>query len=262
MEKVAAPDTQFLIPDAAMMEMFKSEHWKRTARESLLPLSEARERVSVTIGNGECLKAELGSGRPLAFADLISADATNWFRQVLAEISGGAHGPAFEQIDARIADANAYARASHLDHQANLRDLQALIPTLRSAYTPDFQKRMRAKQVGDDEYVTIVSFAATKVVNDKSMSLSAGSIEALMNARSYAARWVWLRVDTVTEWLAMGGTDSVKAERVTNSEIDRHYVVVGSYCDELLTKDGAMQEKDRKLRLALAIQHPWGISRD
>lgn len=259
---VKSPDVHFLVPDAALMEMCKAEHWEWISRKSLRALSEARERVFIAYGNGECLKTEIESGRPLAFSDLVSTEETTWFRQLLAEIADDAYGPAFKQMAAEIDAANAYASSSHLNHQSNLDDLRALIPTLRAAYPPDFQKRMRAERVEDEEYVAAVSFIATTVVNDKSMSLSAGSIETLMNARSYAARWLWLRVDTVTEWLAKGGAEFVKAEHVTNSEIDRHYLVVGSYCDELLTKDDAMQEKDRRLRLALAMRERWGTLRD
>ncbi|MCD9026772.1 hypothetical protein LDO26_00895 [Luteimonas sp. BDR2-5] len=257
---VAAPDTLFVVSDAALMEMCKSDdHWEDTLRRSLATLSAVPDRVFLAKGNGECLEAELASGRPLALDDLISPEATLWVRGLLHEVAEGRRGAGFAGMAAEIGAANAQARAGHLDDQGNLAGLQALVPTLRAAYSESFQKRLRAGRVGEDEYVTLVAHGAASVVTDASLGLPEGWLAGLIAARSYLARWLWLRVEAVTEWLAVGGVEHVAAHRVTNSDIDRHYLVIGSYCDELLTRDGAVQDKDRKLRVALAQAAPWWI---
>lgn len=256
---VAAPDALFVVPDAALMEMCKSDRWEGTLRRSLEPLSAVPDRVFFAKGNGECLAAELESGRPLTLDDLISPEATGWIRALLGEVAQGVHGEGFARMAAEIDAANAEARAGHLDDRHNLAGLHALVPTLRSEYTEEFQKRLRADGVDEDEYVAVVSHAATSVVTDESMPLPEGRLARLVAERSYLARWLWLRVETVTGWLAAGGVENVAAHRVTNSDVDRHYLVVGSYCDELLTRDGAMQDKDRRLRAALALPGPWRV---
>lgn len=254
---IADPDMLFVIPDAALMEMCKSTRWEQTLRGSLEQLATVPDRVFLARGNGECLKAELDRGRPLELDDLISLEATEWLRAILVEIAHRRHGERLEVMAAEIEKVNATARTDYLDDMQNLASLRGLISTLESAYTADFQKRLRSGKVGEDEYVAVVSNAAASVVNDGSMKLSAGWVDTFFTARSYAARWLWLRVETVTEWLAKGGVENVAASKVTNSDVDRHYLVLASYCDQLLTGDRAMQEKDRKLRAALAHPMPW-----
>ncbi|WP_158753760.1 hypothetical protein [Dyella sp. S184] len=41
------------------------------------------------------------------------------------------------------------------------------------------------------------------------------------------------------------------------TDIDNHYLAVGSYCDKAQTTDGRMRKKDRRLRAALALADPW-----
>ena len=256
------PDVRFVVPDAALMEMCKSEEWEATLRRSLKILSRVPDRVVVAKGNGECMKEELDQGCSLTLDGLISTEATIWLRRLLVEVADRKRGEMFELMAAEIDNANERARQEHLDHSDNLDTLKELISTLRSAYSEEFQKRLRSGLVDEGEYVVVVSHAATMVVDDDSMTLKQGSIDVFIKERSYVMRWLWLRVQTVTDWLASGGSDQVAAERVTNSDIDRHYLAVGSYCDELLTKDRNMQVADRRLRAALAMELSWRAELD
>ncbi len=256
-ELVKDPHVGFVVPDAALMEICKSDRWEATLRGSLKLLSCVPQRVFFAQGNRECLTAEIELGRPLTFDDLIFSEATVWLRGLLVEVEAGRHGIAFDSMAAEIDGAKERARKEHFNHQENFDALQELIPTLRASYSEDFQRRLRGARVDEHEYVAVVSYAATKVVDDSSMSLPAGSLYPLIAARSYLARWIWLRVETVTDWLASGGAETVAAERVTNSDIDRHYLAIASYCDKLLTNDRRMWNIDRKLRAALDLKLPW-----
>lgn len=254
-------NVRFIIPDAALMEMCKSNQWEATVRRSLRPLAEIPDRTFAAKGNGPCLKAELEQGRPLNLDDLIWPEATSWLRRLFVEIAEERRGDQFEGMEAEIGNANDKAREEHFDHLGNLSSLRTLIATLRSAYSQDFQRRLRANLVDEEEYIAVVSNAATLVVDNQSMSIEAGSMERFIARRSYVMRWLWLRVETVTAWIKEGGSETVAAERVTNSDIDRHYLITGSYCDELLTKDRDMQRIDRLLRAALALKSSWSAGR-
>lgn len=254
-------ESRFVFPDAALMEMCKSD-WQPTMRRSLKALSSVPDRVIYGRDNGACMEQELTSGRPLTVDDLAHPEATEWFRNVLLEVSKGVRGPVLDEFARHVDEANATARRQQLDHESNRDSLLELLPTLQYRYTQDFQKRLRANSVDESEYVETVTTAASTVISDESMGVTAGTIARLMQGRSYVARWLWLRVETVTNWLRVGGSEQVTAAKVTNSDVDRYYLALGSYCDQLLTKDRAMANIDRRLRAALLLGERWTPTTD
>jgi len=83
--------------------------------------------------------------------------------------------------------------------------------------------------------------------------------DRLLKAKSYSARYMWLRVYAVVRWIERGGSESVRSERVTNALVDSYYVITGTYFDHLLTNDGDAAEIDNALRAALAPNFDWNI---
>ncbi len=253
-------DCRFFVTDAALMEMCKSNaDWEPILRRSLKLLSSVPERVGFVQGNGECMTAELSTRKPITLDEIVYDEATHWLRGLLAEVANESAGPGFQSMAANIVEANRYAQQQNLNHDENRERLVELVDTFRHGYSTIFQQRLRANEVSEEEYVAVVSHAATLVVNDDSMSWPEGTMRALVEARSYTARWLWLRVETVTNWLAKGGIESARADRLTNGEIDNHYLVVGSYCDQVISQDNRAMEKDRRLRAALALDVPWRV---
>jgi len=255
---ISQTDDRFVVADAALMEMCKSTaHWERTLRRSLELLSTVPDRVWFVLGNGECMTAELSTQQPITLDAIVSDEITEWLRSLLVEVANTDSGPAFQLMAANIEEANRDAQRQHLNNAENRARLVGLVDTLRHAYSSSFQQRLRAGGVSEEEYVQVVSHATTLVVDDESMSWPEGATKALFDARSYTARWLWLRVETVTSWLAKGGIESARPDRLTNSEVDNYYLAVGSYCDQFVSDDRRALEKDRRLRAALAIDVPW-----
>jgi len=255
-------DDHFVVTDAALMEMCKSNtEWEQTLRRSLKHLSSVPSRAHVVLSNGECMTAELSNGMPLTLEAMMSDEKTTWLRNLLVEVAEDRTGPAFELMNANILEANQSAQQQHLNHEANRETLVGLIETFRHTYSAEFLQRLRANGVSEEELVAIVSHAVTEVVNDASMSWPNGTTAALVEARSYTMRWLWLRVEAVTTWLAKGGIENARPDRLTNHEIDNHYVAVASYCDQLLTEDRRAIEKDQRLRTALKLEDPWRVDK-
>jgi hypothetical protein len=256
---VEQTDDRFIVSDAALMEMAKSNtDWETTIRKSLRSLSEVPDRVLFVPGNGTHLRTALQSPKPSPLDVLVSEEGTDWLRGLLAEVASGTQGQGFRTLTANIKEANRGAKQQYLNDEDNRSTLVALVETfLQGAYTDAFRKRLRSNDVGEEEYVTIVSKMASLVINDESMSWHSGTTWAHFEARTYLARWLWLRVETVTAWVAKGGIESARPDRLTNSEIDNHYVQIGSYCDRLLCEDRRQMEKDLRLRSALAMGESW-----
>ncbi|WP_157511057.1 hypothetical protein [Frateuria sp. Soil773] len=249
---------RFVVADAALMEMCKSTpHWESTLRNSLRRLSAVPARVCFVPGNGECLKAELTTRTPLTLKAMISDQQTFWLRELLAEVASGQFGAMFTRMVAEIDAANRHAQAQHFAHEQNLAQLRVLVDFCRDHFPASFVRRLRAKRVPEEEYIRFVSRYTATATNDAAMSLPDGTLGSLAKSKAYTMRWLWLRVETVADWLAKGGIDSVAPDKVTNSEVDNHYLAVASYCDQLLTEDGRMLEKQRRLRAAIRLTMPW-----
>lgn len=257
---VATPDVRFVVTDAALMEMCKRiETWERSVEMKFEYLANVPDRVVFVPGNGENMTGERAARRPHTLGSLIDHETTIWLRALLSEIAAGRKGPAFQKMTDHIHEANQLAQEHHFDHEDNRRRMLGLIETFlgKQGYTEEFRQRLRAKLVGESEYVASVSNAAAMVLHGVSTPWPPELMHKLLDARSYSMRWLWLRVEAVTHWLAEGGSDHAKATSLTNDEIDSQYVIVGSYCDELLTKDNRARQKDARLRAAVTQEAPW-----
>jgi hypothetical protein len=255
---IDSTNARFVITDAALMEMCQSDRdWERTLRNSLRYLSAVPDRVCFVPGNGDCLKMELRRREPLTLRAMISDQMTIQLQDLLAEVASEQSGSAFRQMAGEIEDANRDAQGEHFDHSHNREQLRDLVEFCRERFPESFLKRLRANKVDENEYIRFVSRCAATATNDSAMSLPTGTLGSLTKSKAYTMRWLWLRVETVTDWLKEGGIESVTPKKVTNTDIDNHYLVVGSYCDRMLTKDQHMLEKDRRLRAALRLKIPW-----
>jgi hypothetical protein len=249
----------FIVPDAAIMEMCKSAQWEGTVRRSLKVLSDAPDRVFVTRGNGQNLSAELSLKRPLTLSDLLLPDATLWLRALLREVALETRGDIFKTLEEQVHESNARMKVGHLNHQENLTQLHSLVPTLKEAYSQEFIKRLRSGRVANDEYLAVISGMTAHIVSKISadINLSEGEAAILVEQKSYIARHFWLRIRSITDWLARGGYERVSAINVTNDDVDRHYVAIGSYCDGILSSDKNVIELDRDLRRVLHSDTLW-----
>lgn len=60
------PEVEFVLPDAAIMEMCKSQSWDGVLRQSLALLSQCPQRVHTAIGMGEAFRQEVQSKKSIA----------------------------------------------------------------------------------------------------------------------------------------------------------------------------------------------------
>lgn len=245
-------DCLFVLPDAAVMEMSKSASWERILRLNLALLARVPSRTLYALGNGECLDTEISKQAPVVLDDLISDEHTDRLRGLLAKVADGRRGDYFELHAREIEAADARMRAGHLNHGANLEQLKTVIPAVRRAFSEDDLRRLRNRSVSDKEYRQKISEVTLNAFPDlESTRLSLPVLKQLAESKSFIFRHLWLRVRDAADWLARGGVEQIRAEKVTNSDVDRHYVNIGSYCAQLLSKDQNVQRLDADLRHVL-----------
>ena len=122
-------------------------------------------------------------------------------------------------------------------------------------------RRFRAGEVDDDERIRIVSGLTSAIFPSimEDGGVAADIALDLFRAKSFIARHLWLRVYSMVRWIELGGSETVRPARATNDVVDGHYLLVGSYCDRLLTRETRVSIADRHLRSALAADFDWNI---
>lgn len=243
-------DAVFVVPDSAIMEMCKSERWEYTARRSLKHLAAVPDRVLFALGHGECFRKEIESKRPATFRDLICPNQTLWFRELLTEVVRGDSDKCFDAMAARIKNVQADLKVTSLNHVQNFSDIRKLIDTIDANLRPEYKRRLRASQVPRQEYLTLVSAVLPQALStwSRSAGYSPEQFQNLLAAKSFIVRFMWLRVRACFDWIARGGIESVDPAKITNSDVDRQYLVVGSYCGTLLSCDNDVKHLDQDLR--------------
>lgn len=246
---VAETDAKFVVTDASIMELCKSDQWERTIRDSLKPLSTVPERVFCTLGNGELMRAQFEGLAPLEIGDLVGEKPTMWLRALLKEIAGGTSGKTFEQMPEAIREANQRMAQGHLDHVRNREMLMELLPTIQKNVPTELLSELRGGRMPVQDVRDLVTeFVSSFLPHLEPPPVPKDVLETWIRRRSYVFRWTWLRARTVVEWIAKGGLDSAKPAAITNSDIDRQILTIGSYCTSLLTEDNQVREFDADLR--------------
>lgn len=258
---VADTGFAFLVIDAAIMEMCKSPEWESTLRRSLQILSACPDRVHFALGNGELLTMEQRRMQAIAFEDMVDPENTIMLRGLLEEVARDRRGPWMGWLDRTHHGNMARMAAGHLDHERNRQMVLDLIPTIQNALSQTTLRKWRRDGLEDAERIRVVSGITSAIfpVIAENGGVTVEASEQLFNQRSYLTRYLWLRVEAIVRWIETGGAQTMRAERSTNDLVDSHYVLVGSYCDQLLTRDAGPVRADHLLRQALAVGFNWNI---
>jgi hypothetical protein len=260
---IAARDEQnvFVLPDAAIMEMCKGDQWERATRTSLATLAQVPGRVRLTLGNGELLRFEHEHGRPVGYADLFDPEANTTIATLLREIAGGrVDGPAFTHLRETRDESLARVARGHLNNDENVASIRDLVPTIRDSLSPDALRRFRAGGITEEERIQVVSGFTAEIFTAIADDAFPDEVAVrLFEEKSFVARHLWLRVYAIVRWIELGGAENVRPERATNDVVDSHYILIGSYCDRLMTRETRVIDADRHMRTALAPDFNWRI---
>jgi len=91
------PQSRFVIPDVAMVEMSKSGNWEDTMRPSLKNLYPAVSRIFMSLSVGEGLQIELKQRRSIE-SDLLPKDFSDFLRGLISELAENREGPTVKRM--------------------------------------------------------------------------------------------------------------------------------------------------------------------
>ena len=137
---------RLLLPDVALMEMMKNEHWEDIARQSLALLSTMPSRVAIAWGAGELLRREHAAGQPQI--DLVDEEVTNQFRSMLAQLAKKPE-TALDDLRPYIPGAQTLAQRQHLDHARNKDRVLRMVTSWKAVLTPEGIDRLRKERERD-----------------------------------------------------------------------------------------------------------------
>lgn len=240
LNRASVLDWQVLLPDAALMEMLKSEKWEYTMRRSLAHLAEAPELVSVALGFGELMRAERDTGEPVE--DLIDYQVTRIFRDMLGELRSGQSGPVLALARAQIENAQDLAARQQLRHEHNKTVLKHLVDAWKVELSQDEIKglgRDPSKCVG---LCASVSMTRTCVIGLSNGGYSDNAARRLSAEPSVSGYWTVTLSALALNWLVAGGLDSLRPEKATNDFVDIDYVVSGVLGCALFSREARLNQ--------------------
>jgi hypothetical protein len=247
--------THFVLPDLAFLEMTKSSEWEQTVHRSLQILSNVPSRVHVTYSVNEALDDELSTLRPVT-GRMLHHKATEFVRDLLNSVSSGVEGTTLALMRRKSPENVANLSAQHLDHAENKKRFSELIETTKSCVGIDLQQKLRRGEMTEIEKLEMVHHFSVnlfpKVLQDRGVNV--GRARMFMKRRPMALRYYFLNIWYLFHWIEKGGFDCIKAEKITNDEVDRQYILTASFFHGLLSLEARVNDAYKALTAMLEMK--------
>lgn len=229
-----------VLPDTAFIEMTKNAEWELTIKESLRILAKYSAGVVVSYSPGQLLRMERDSGR--AHCDIVDHIATPQIRSLLDEIDRGENN-FLEIIKPLVVDAQAVFRNQKLNHEGNRKYVAAAVGFWELSLPMTAIKQLRR----NDRKLFCELLASSHVVEMCRISMeglgwAAGSSSYLASSPSVTSHNFLCIAALGLRYVADGGIEGKSAEKVTNDVADLDYLLMATFCKELLTKDQKLNE--------------------
>ena len=247
------PQSRFVIPDVAMVEMSKSGNWEGTMRPSLKNLYPAVSRTFMSLSVGEGLQIELKQRRSIE-RDLLPRDFTDFLRGLISELAENREGPTFKRMRA---DFNAVLadllKNDLLESDAKPR-LTGLVQPWISGLKPETLSILR-RQPEDRRFRQCLAQSNAAIFSQKiakENGMSDEEADAYLSSQPLLLRYVYAFTRHALRWAIHSGWSNVEAGKAMNHFLDQDYVLIGSFFDELLTKDGEARQAYEDLKIMLS----------
>jgi hypothetical protein len=243
------PQSKFIIPDIALLEMCKGNQWKETILRSLAILSVCPGRVFHSCSIGEGLNYELRHGESIE-GKLLPRDFRDFTRAILANVAVGGAGDAIDMIRAKILDAQRDIQLAELNHLNNQRSLLRRVEIIESVLAGEPLRLLRSGKASREDRLALIRNVSLDLCSTflQNHGLSRNRIRMLLKQKPLVLRFFYVNVRHCVDWTAKGGVLTMAPERISNDILDQDYVLVGSFFDRLLSKETRVQEADADLR--------------
>jgi hypothetical protein len=229
-----------VIPDTAFIEMTKNAKWELTIEKSLNILAKYPEGIVASYSPGQLLRMERDSGRP--HCDVVWHEATPEIQRWLYEIAKGER-IFMDSIKPLVSDAQEVFRGQKLNHAQNKIYVTAAVEFWQLLLPPTAIKQLRKQ----DRKLFCELLAAPYITEICRIGLGAsgwetGSTRNLASSPSVSSHNFLCIAALGLRYLVDGGIEGKSAETVSNDVADLDYLLMATFCKDLLTKDRRLKE--------------------
>ena len=247
------PESQFVVPDVALLEMCKGPNWEYALRKSLSHLSACPGRVFHSRSVGESLTWELKERRSIE-GHLLPIEFRKLIRLILIDVDAETSEAGIALLSSKMGSTQEEIQENELDHARNEESLKTRTNIMKSALGTTALKAFKNGTVDETTRLAIIRQVAVDLLRThlKNEGWSDNAIKNFLKQRPLTYRFFALSVRHAVEWAKNNGLDSMSPEKITNDILDQEYVLIGSFFDRLLSKEVAVQRADADLRAILA----------
>lgn len=247
------PQSRFVVPDVAMVEMSKSGNWEGTMRSSLAHFYPAAGRTFMSLSVGEALQIELQIYQSIE-PQLLPDNFTQFLRSLIKELAENRPGPSMQQIHAKFPGVFAELKANDLLESDVKPRLAGLVQPWLKGLKESVMSLLRRTPRDDRFWRSLIQANAYEF--GKKVAMEAGmtgeAADAFLDAKPVVLRYLYVFTRHSLWWAVRHGWDTVASAKAQNHFLDQDYVLIGTFFDELLTKDGDAREAYEDLKIILS----------
>lgn len=258
---ITEPNSEFIIPDIALLEMCKGDKWKETMLMSLKLLSSCPERVYFSMSAGDGLNVELEC-ETVNERILLPDDTSLFIRELLRNIATNGSGEAINIMKRNIAGVKQEIQNAELNHARNQSRMRRHVKLVESIMPREQLKALRNGRLSNEDRLNIIMNISLNICYQTLLNkgFSVETICRFMLKKPLILRFFYISVRHCIIWASRGGFFSMPADKVTNEILDQDYVLIGSFFDRLLSKEKKVQEADTDLRALIAMTNIGTVS--
>lgn len=249
----AEPQSRFVIPDVAMVEMSKSGNWEGTMRRSLYNFYPAVARTFMSVSVGEGLQTELQTHQSVQ-PQLLPDEFTQFLRLLIEELAENRVGPTVAKMQTDFAGVFSELKANDLlESHAKARLAGLVEPWLKGLKKPVLSI-LRRDPVDDRFRLALIQVNARLFSEQiaRESGISDVAAKAFLDTQPLVLRYIYAYTRHALWWAAQSGWQNLDSAKALNHSLDQDYIVIASFFDELLTKDNAAREAHADLKVLLS----------
>lgn len=224
------PKVRFVIPDTALVEMTKNEHWETTLRKSFELLWPVANRCFMSISIQEALQKELQTRRSID-GDLLPSQFRKMIRDIINGSQSERSNSTISLIKRQIVVVQHEIMANDLNEELLRAELTSSVNSLRKGMSREDLKACRHPDTGRARRLLIAKFIGDgfyeQYMKDKGVPSSV--IRRLKRQKCMTLRWAYLRAHHALNWLSDDGLAHARNKTLVNDILDQDYVLTASF---------------------------------
>lgn len=261
---LSEPDSRFVLPDVAFVEMCKHDSWELTMRSALNVFAGCTDRIEMSLSVGETINEEIETLVPTTSSTFLPPDFTSFARKLIGEVIQGHQREAYKIVHTKFSDVRQELLSAELDApRAKDRTLN-LLNTWLSGLAPKLMTAIRKPDLNRLFFLSIVQVNAESFCLQylESIGVTTDGAHSFMDKKPMLLRYFYaITRHSLLAAKAGSGFSAMKAEKELNHLLDLEYGLVATYFDAFLSQDHRANEAYHDLVTILATSSDVAVAR-